>query len=1073
MALLRQCRPVSSGGRQPAWGSMLLVALPLVLGISSGGSATPKRYYGHTVVEDRCGVIAPWYGGQNGQCDFRVRVAAETLKRYPWLGAGEAVGSGPNFVFNGSWRIDRNGTITVPRKLRAWDNGDLGQRAAYVLGSLVSYYRYSGDAAAVSLIWVMADHLLDHCLTPDDHPWPRFLVSCPVKGKHYGEADPHGFIQLDIVAEVGTELVRAYQLTGNTRWLDAAKHWADLLAEKRAREGGAAPWGRYANPEDVRWGTSPTGNRQTGGVTFLLAFFDQLIGMGYTGVDNALVEARDAGRRYLREQLLPQWTTDDTWGRNYWDWEDPVQAENVTEWVAHQLMDHPDVFPNWRADVRNIVSLFLNRTSVSPLSRGGVYSGAWAYPESSSCCGRSLWYGPMELAGVYAKYGALADSEWAREMGRRQILLATYATHETGVVEDNIDGGPIVASHWFKIAHPMALKHVLESMAWLPEELGASRENHIMRSGSVVTSVSYGDGRVAYRAFDAPSPCVDMLRLAFTPSQITADGQPLRLRTELDANGYRLEPIEGGDCLVSIRHDGCTDVLAAGDDPQQVVDDSGLDYEGDWLGVRHAGDFAGGSRVTSAAGAALSRTFAGNQVRLVGAVSPRGGRADVYLDGVKQLVGIDCWCPQERRQQVLYWRNGLDPGPHTLRVTASGEGNPLSSGAEVYADAVQWSAAAGAGAHGSGGGPTGHQRVIFGYAGRPDYVDSAGHSWRPATEFVVRLGNRADAVAAAWWTTSRAGSVAGTTDPELYRYGVHARDLTFYFTVGPGAYHVRLKLAETRETEIRDRLLSVELNGRRVVEAMDIAATAGGLDRAVDLVFDDVEPENGVIAVRLRNRYGGEAIVQAMEVGPGPGGIGATPAVVAVPWEPELVNPGFEDGVKGATGSNGSTSGGHGWTYIFNGKQRSYVWGETGFDIHPECGLPKPRSGKEALRTHTDANGHNVVYQDVEVEPGRTYTASVWASALDLHGTGFGRSPADSAGLIVRELDADVQAVKRHPKVAIVSACEYRELRATFTARPETVTVRFILDTVIACKYDQGSVTYDDCALTVQSENGR
>ena len=99
----------------------------------------------------------------------------------------------------------------------------------------------------------MADHLLDHCLTPDDHPWPRFLVSCPVKGKHYGEADPHGFIQLDIVAEVGTELVRAYQLTGNTRWLDAAKHWADLLAEKRNREpGGWGPWGGWVRAKHLQ-----------------------------------------------------------------------------------------------------------------------------------------------------------------------------------------------------------------------------------------------------------------------------------------------------------------------------------------------------------------------------------------------------------------------------------------------------------------------------------------------------------------------------------------------------------------------------------------------------------------------------------------------------------------------------------------------------------------------------------------------------------------------------------------------------------------------------------------------------
>ena len=146
------------------------------------------------------------------------------------------------------------------------------------------------------------------------------------------------------------------------------------------------------------------------------------------------------------------------------------------------------------------------------------------------------------------------------------------------------------------------------------------------------------------------------------------------------------------------------------------------------------------------------------------------------------------------------------------------------------------------------------------------------------------------------------------------------------------------------------------------------------------------------------------------------------------------------------------------------------MWGETGFNIHPECGLPKPRTGKEALRTHTDGNGHNVVYQDVAVQPGKAYTASVWVRALDLHGKGFGTSPGDSAGLIIRELDAKGKVLVEHPKAALTKAGDYTRLERTFTASPKTAAVRFILDTVIACKYDQGSVTYDDCALEVSKQ---
>jgi hypothetical protein len=1016
---------------------------------------TPARLYAYPTVTDRYGVIAPWYRGQNGQCDFRVRVAAETLKRYPWVSADRAVAAAPHYVFSGAWRIDADGTITVP-PIDDWANGDLGQRAAYVLSGLVDYYRYTGDPAAISHIALTADALLDYMLTPADHPWPGILVTVPVKGTPYGKADPHGFIQLDIVAEVGIGLVRAYKLTGNRRYLEAAKHWGDLFAEKRRTEPGVAPWSRYADPEDANWE-----DLQTGGVVFILEFLDELIDMGYRGKDGALIQARTAGRRYLR-QLLDRWTVDDTWGRNYWDWPDYVQAENVTEFAVRYLMDHPDAFPNWRTDCRNILSLFLNRTSVSPASNGDVFAGAWAYPESSGCCGRSLWYGPMELAMVYAQYAALADSEWAREMARRQMILATYDCHETGVVEDNIDGGAIVAGAWFKIAHPMALKHCLGAIAWMPDVFGASRENHIVRSSSVVKDVRYADGRVEFATFDAKPPCVTVLRLAFEPERVAAGsaseltlrpmaaGDVRRTKRQLRHPGYACERLRGGDYLVTIRHDGVRRIVIEGDDPQREaplpMDDT-------------------------SSGAAVLHDFTGNQVRVLGTVGPDGGLADVYLDGEKQLVPIDCWCPQKRAHQVLYYHNGLAQGPHTLKIVARGEGNPVSGGARVTIQPVQWSDATGSGGSGSGGGPTEAQRVIFGYAGRTDYVDSQGHAWRPATEFIVRLAHLADVVEQTWWTERRQLAIGGTPDPELYRYGVHAKDFTVYFTVGPGTYHARLKFAETRRVEPRQRAVSVAINGEPVVEGLDIAATAGGYCCAADLVFNGLEPKSGVISLRFTGTRGGEVIVQAIEVGPGDGGEGAKPICVGPPPARQgnlLTDPGFEEGARGDLGSLGKRSEGFGWTYLFASPTQSYIWGESAYSIHPNWGLPEVRTGKEALRTHTEGDGHTVVFQEIDVSPNTVYRACVWVHAVDLHGRGFGAHPGDSAGLKLQELADDGTLLVDHEKLAVTKPCDYTELAKTFTTTEKTTRLRFLLDTLIGGPYNEGHVTYDDCAVIPQ-----
>ena len=157
----------------------------LMLPLSSRAAETRDRYYAYPAVHDAQGVIAPWYTAQNGQLDFRIRVAAETLKRYPWTTTRQAADCVPHFLFSGHWRIAADGTIT-PLAINDWDNGDLGQRAAYVLSGLVDYYRYSGDPAAIALLTLQADFLLDHCLTPADHPWPRFLISVPTKGKPYG-----------------------------------------------------------------------------------------------------------------------------------------------------------------------------------------------------------------------------------------------------------------------------------------------------------------------------------------------------------------------------------------------------------------------------------------------------------------------------------------------------------------------------------------------------------------------------------------------------------------------------------------------------------------------------------------------------------------------------------------------------------------------------------------------------------------------------------------------------------------------------------------------------------------------
>lgn len=61
-----------------------------------------------------------------------------------------------------------------------------------------------------------------------------------------------------------------------------------------------------------------------------------------------------------------------------------------------------------------------------------------------------------------------------------------------------------------------------------------------------------------------------------------------------------------------------------------------------------------------------------------------------------------------------------------------------------------------------------------------------------ATECVTRIGAGKDSVAECWWTNAATEILAGTSDPELYRNGVHGRDFRVNLTAGPGRYHIRL-----------------------------------------------------------------------------------------------------------------------------------------------------------------------------------------------------------------------------------------------------------------------------------------
>ena len=111
--------------------------------------------------------------------------------------------------------------------------------------------------------------------------------------------------------------------------------------------------------------------------------------------------------------------------------------------------------------------------------------------------------------------------------------------------------------------------------------------------------------------------------------------------------------------------------------------------------VRHTWDLDNGATavrnvITSdTAGASASYTFTGTSVAVDGPRARDGGRADVYVDGVRRPTQIDAYAAVSTVGQALFTLAGLTSAQHTLRVCVTGTKQAASVGTRVWIDDVR------------------------------------------------------------------------------------------------------------------------------------------------------------------------------------------------------------------------------------------------------------------------------------------------------------------------------------------------------------------------------------------------
>jgi hypothetical protein len=424
------------------------------------------------------------------------------------------------------------------------------------------YYAYTGDENIKDNLYFLAEYYLSHGMTPADCKWPDIPFpynTLTYSGIYDGDMKSgRGVAQPDKAGSFGLELVHAYKLKNDPLFLEAAIKIANTLAAKvKTGDANDSPLpfkvnvftGKTALLELPNGdGKAPDTARYTSNLTPALQLFLDLI---------QLKEGQTAAYKTAANKIL-------TWLKKY-----PIQNqkwgpffEDVGEWsqtqinamtCARYIMEHPEYFPNWKSDARNIINWVHTNFNNDKWKKYGVIvtNEQSVYPvpgESHSArqAADELLY--TSLTGDTSFYtNALHELNWA-----------TYSVDFDGKNCFPFD------EPWLTDGYGDYVRHYLRAMATYP--FLAPVEDHILSSTSFVQQADYkghfhkyysvdfteadsSKVRLYYRTFDNDG--AEEIKLKDKPTAVLLNDKPLN--EVADGEGYTWTTVDKGGGVLWVR----------------------------------------------------------------------------------------------------------------------------------------------------------------------------------------------------------------------------------------------------------------------------------------------------------------------------------------------------------------------------------------------------------------------------------------------------------------------------------------------------------------------------------------
>jgi hypothetical protein len=366
------------------------------------------------------------------------------------------------------------------------------------------------------------------------------------------------YLEPHVVGEDGYGYLRLYEMSGQSRYLQAAIRCADALVKNyKPGDEDRSPWPVRVYARDGAENAKAFGT-YSANVIGPISLFDELIRLRQGNIDGYAKVRAEAWEWFLKYPVA-----NDTWVGYFED--TPASMENMNQVLplefARYVLLHPDKDPQWREHARHAIDW----VKTTPKWPKYVVHGATVTTEQGNgkqfccslpndCCDSHT----SRLAAAEALYYAMTGDVAYREAAFRSYNWVTY-----------FQGLPAAAhapfppnQWWFTDQFSDGPRRLMDAFSAVPE-WAPKDESHLLGSTSVITKIGYGKASVTYSTFDAQSS--DVLRLNFIPQTVTADGKPLARRTDRDQPGYTFDE---STKVLRIRHTDARNIDVLGTEGQ-------------------------------------------------------------------------------------------------------------------------------------------------------------------------------------------------------------------------------------------------------------------------------------------------------------------------------------------------------------------------------------------------------------------------------------------------------------------------------------------------------------------------